>query len=105
MEFGSGVARIKYELKANVAVAYKGERRVVTDTRHIDVVECPMPERDTTDDPRATAIGDGGKVWAQGKIVGGLLVAGRSACCELHIKNHSIKKVCAWRVDRRAARL
>lgn len=30
----------------------------------------------------------------QGKVVGGLVVAGETACVELQVKNHSAKKVC-----------
>ena len=38
-------------------------------------------------------VGEGRKVWAQARVVGGMLVAGALACIELQVKNHSAKKV------------
>ena len=38
-------------------------------------------------------VGEGRKVWAQVRIVGGMLVTGESACVELQVKNHSAKNV------------
>ena len=43
--------------------------------------------------PECLVVGEGGKVWAQARVVGGMLVAGESACVELQVKNHSAKKV------------
>jgi hypothetical protein len=43
--------------------------------------------------PECLVIGEGGKVWAQARVLGGMLIAGESACVELQVKNHSAKKV------------
>jgi len=44
-------------------------------------------------EPEGVVVGENGKIWAQGRIVGGMAVAGESACVELQVKNHSSKKV------------
>ena len=44
--------------------------------------------------PEGLVIGEGGKVWVQARVLGGILVAGESACVELQVKNHSAKRVC-----------
>ena len=44
-------------------------------------------------DPEGIIGGENGKIWVQGRVVGGLVVAGESACVELQVKNHSAKKV------------
>jgi hypothetical protein len=44
--------------------------------------------------PEAIVVGDNGKLWMQGRMMGGpVVVAGESACLELQVKNHSNKKV------------
>jgi hypothetical protein len=44
-------------------------------------------------EPEGVVVGEFGKIWVQGKVVGGVIVAGESACIELQVKNHSSKKV------------
>jgi hypothetical protein len=73
-------------------VSWKGEKRLVTDKKEIDVVE--SGEEDFARiEPEGVIVGENGKFWAQGRMVGGVAVAGESACVELHVKNHSSKKV------------
>ncbi|RDB25569.1 hypothetical protein Hypma_006233 [Hypsizygus marmoreus] len=91
ISFGSDLARVKYEVRASVAVAWKGEKRLVTCKREIDVVES-FEEDFARIEPEAVVVGEHGKIWIQGKVVGGLIVAGESACVELQVKNHSSKK-------------
>ncbi|KAH9948610.1 hypothetical protein B0H21DRAFT_733269 [Amylocystis lapponica] len=66
IDFGSGLAHVKYELRATVGFL-RGE-------------------------PEGVVVGENGKIWAQGKIVGGFAVAGQPTCVELQVKNHSSKK-------------
>ena len=47
--------------------------------------------------PECLVVGEGGKVWAQARVVGGMLVAGESTCVEQQVKNHSAKKCVALR--------
>ncbi|KAJ7146779.1 hypothetical protein C8R44DRAFT_18707 [Mycena epipterygia] len=91
INFGGDLARVRYELRASVGVCWKGEKRLVTDRSDLQVVECfeEDPERP---EPEGVVVGENGKIWAQGKIVGGVIVAGESACVELQVKNHSTKK-------------
>ena len=80
-------------MRASVAVAWKGEKRLVTDKKEIDVVE--SFERDFTRiEPEGVIIGENGKLWVQACLVGGVIVSGESGCVELQVKNHSHKKVC-----------
>lgn len=44
--------------------------------------------------PEGVVIGEAERVWVRGRVVGGVVVAGASACVELQVKNHSLKKVC-----------
>jgi len=89
--FGTGVAKVRYELRASVGVYWKSEKRLVLDKRPVEVVEAyPFEE---SRPPEAIVIGENGKLWMQGKIVGNVIVAGESACLELQVKNHSNKKV------------
>lgn len=44
-------------------------------------------------EPDGIIVGENGKIWAQGKVVGGMVVAGETGCLELQVKNHSSKKV------------
>ncbi|KAI9429258.1 hypothetical protein H4582DRAFT_2105076 [Lactarius indigo] len=41
--------------------------------------------------PEYLVIGEGSKIWVQARVLGGMLVAGKSACVELQVKNHSAK--------------
>lgn len=61
------------------------------DTKIVDVVE--SFDEGTLDEAKTVAIGDGGRIWAQARIIDGLVVAGHQVCCELHVRNNSSKKV------------
>ena len=93
ISFNSGLARVRYEVVASVGVSWKEENRLVTSKKEVDVVECWDETLDQTE-PEAIIIGESGKIWVQGKVVGGFMVAGQPACIELQVKNHSTKKVC-----------
>ncbi|KAI0290261.1 hypothetical protein B0F90DRAFT_1787636, partial [Multifurca ochricompacta] len=103
VDFGNGLARIRYEIRASVSVAWKGQNRLVTDRYPIDVLQrypgngaAREEEGESYVDlwpaPESLVIGEGGKIWAQARVLGGILVAGESACIELQVKNHSSKK-------------
>lgn len=93
INFGGGLACIRYEVRCTVGVAWKGERRLVTDRKNVEVVERYNEDDFTRIDPESVTIGENGKIWVQGRVVGGLVVAGRSVCVELQVKNHSPKRV------------
>lgn len=60
----------------------------------LDVVAAyPYEEIVGLKSPEGVIIGENGKLWMHGKLVGPVVVAGESACIELHVKNHSNKKV------------
>lgn len=92
IDFGSGLARLRYEVRASVGVFWKGEKKLVTDKKPIDVVEQFGEDFDRVD-PDGVVVGESGKIWMQGKVIGGFIVAGQPACIELQVKNHSKKKV------------
>lgn len=83
---------MKYEVRASVGVAWKGEKRLVTDKKELDVVES-FEEDFTRIEPEGVVVGEYGKIWVHGRVVGGIVVAGESACVELQVKNHSHRKV------------
>ncbi|KAF7965843.1 hypothetical protein HWV62_41246, partial [Athelia sp. TMB] len=99
--FGGGLATVRYEVRATVGVWWQGERRLVVDRKPVEVVESYSVE-DTEEADAAgwtgekVVVGEGGKLWVQGKIVGGVgggaIVAGESACVELQVKNHGNRK-------------
>ncbi|KAJ7730809.1 hypothetical protein B0H16DRAFT_210102 [Mycena metata] len=89
--FGGDLARVRYELRASVGVLWKGEKRLVMERTDVQVVEC-FTEDPTNPEPEGVVVAENGKIWAQGKVVGGVIVAGESACVELQVKNHSTKK-------------
>ncbi|KDQ59006.1 hypothetical protein JAAARDRAFT_192565 [Jaapia argillacea MUCL 33604] len=91
LNFGSGLARLRYEVRATVGVAWKGEKRLVTDRKEVEVVE-GFEDDPVRVAPEAVVVGEHGKIWVQGRVAGGVVVAGRSACVELQVKNHSTKK-------------
>ncbi|KAI0763340.1 hypothetical protein BD413DRAFT_643412 [Trametes elegans] len=91
IDFGSGLARLRYEARASVGVAWKGEKKLVTDKKPVDVVE-RFEEDFSRVDPEGVIVGENGKIWMQGKVLGGFLVSGQPACIELMVKNHSSKK-------------
>ncbi|KAH9481910.1 hypothetical protein JR316_0006440 [Psilocybe cubensis] len=93
ISFGSGLAKVSYELRASVGVFWKNEKRLVIDKRPIDVVEAYLYDDVLMGKvPESIVIGENGKLWMQGKIVGNVILAGESACLELQVKNHSNKK-------------
>lgn len=81
---------MRYELRASVGVYWKNEKRLVVENKSVDVVEAHTYEESP---PEAIVVGDNGKLWMQGMMIGGPVVAGGSACLELQVKNHSNKKV------------
>lgn len=101
IDFGNGLARIRYEVSACAGVAWKNQNRLVTSQCPVDVLQRYPGDDDPVlgDDslhnwpaPECLVIGEGGKVWAQARVLGGMLIAGESACIELQVKNHSAKK-------------
>lgn len=94
---------MKYELRGSAGVFWKNERRLVFCRKAVEVVERFVVEEAMELDmhgggmilkvPEAVVVGENGKIWMQGRILGGLVVAGGSACVELQVKNHSTKKV------------
>ncbi|KAK7686099.1 hypothetical protein QCA50_010911 [Cerrena zonata] len=91
INFGSGLANVRYEARASVGVSWKGDKRLVTDKKEVDVVESFQEEFARTE-PEGVVVGENGKFWVQGRVIGGVLIAGQPACVELHVKNHSAKK-------------
>ncbi|KAI0648693.1 hypothetical protein C8Q79DRAFT_1040192 [Trametes meyenii] len=91
IDFGSGLARLRYEVRASVGVAWKGEKKLVTDKKPIDVVE-RLEEHLSRTESDGVIVGENGKIWMQGRVLGGFMVAGEPACIELMVKNHSTKK-------------
>ena len=91
IDFGKGLARIFYEIRATVAVCWKGERTSVRFNRDVVVVECLVESRIPREP--STLVAEGGKMVVQAQVVGGIGVTGRPSCVELQVKNHSQKKV------------
>jgi hypothetical protein len=92
INFASGIARVKYELRASVQTYWKGAKRIVTDSSEVDVVEI-LEEDFTRTEPEGVTTGENGKIWVRASVVDGFLVAGKSACVELIVKNHSARRV------------
>ena len=84
---------MRYEIRASVGVYWKNEKKLVVDNRAVDVVQAYSYEESLRGPPEAIVVGDNGKLWMQGRMIGGPVVAGGSACLELQVKNHSNKKV------------
>ncbi|KAF8071531.1 hypothetical protein FPV67DRAFT_879215 [Lyophyllum atratum] len=91
ISFGSDLARVRYEVRATVGVVWKGEKRLVTCKREIDVVESYEVDFSRVE-PEGVVVGESGKIWVKGNVVGGIVIAGETACVELQVKNHSNKK-------------
>lgn len=91
ISFGSGIARVKYEAKASVQVAWKDEKTLVIDKKELDVVES-FEQDFGRSEPEGVVVGENGKIFVQGRVVGGVLISGESGCVELQVKNHSSKK-------------
>jgi hypothetical protein len=92
INFGSGLAAVRYEVRATVGVLHKGENKLVFDKKNVDVVEAFEPDFSRAD-PEAVVVGENGKILLQARLLGGIVVAGQPACVELTVKNHSLKKV------------
>lgn len=62
----------------------------------MDVIESygGGPERHQSE---GIVVSENGKLWVQGKLLGGVVMPGQPACVELTVKNHSAKMV---RLDR-----
>lgn len=84
-----GPAQIRYEIRASVGVAWRGEKRLVTDHQNVNVVEY-CDTRAPSKRPQGFAVAEGGNIWAQAFVMNGPIVAGEVACVELHLKNHSL---------------
>ncbi|KAH7915606.1 hypothetical protein BJ138DRAFT_1141268 [Hygrophoropsis aurantiaca] len=85
-----GPARIRYEVRASVGVALREEKRLVTDTREVHVVES-WDQHALVQHLQGVAIVDGGDIWGRAMLVNSGMIAGESACVELQLKNHSQK--------------
>jgi hypothetical protein len=92
INFANGLARIRYEVRGSVGIFWKGDRQFVIDKEEVGVLE--SSEEDLEEG--VVVVGEGGRFWVHGRLVGGLLVAGESACVELQVKNHSSRKVSSY---------
>lgn len=88
-----GPASIRYEVRANVSVAWRGDRRLVTDTREVRVVES-LDAIAQTEIPQAVSIAEGGKIWACASITSGTVVGGEAICIDLQLKNYTSRWTC-----------
>ena len=93
INFGNGLAKVRYEVRATIGVFWKGEKTCVRDSKEVDIAECLVESRMQREP--TTVVTEAGKMLVQGQTLGGLAIAGRSACIELKVKNHSTKKVCS----------
>lgn len=84
---------MRYELRASVGVYWKNEKKLLVDNRTVDVVQAYPYGESLRGPPEAIVVGDNGKLWMQGRMIGGPVVAGGSACLELQVKNHSNRGV------------
>lgn len=83
-----GPASIRYEVRASASVAWRGDRRLVTDTCEVKVVES-LDTLSSTTIPQAVTIAEGGRVWAHARITNGAVIGGEAACIDLEVKNHT----------------
>ena len=93
ISFASGLAKLRYEVRASVGVSHRGEKRVVTDVVEADVVQCEDMDGISAEH---VVIGENGKMYVQGRIAGGRVISGQQAGLELHVRNHSSKKVSSF---------
>lgn len=84
-----GPAQIRYEIRASVGVAWRGEKRLVTDHQNVNVVEY-FDIRVPSKRPQGFAVAEGGNIWAQAFVTNDPIIAGEVACVDLHLKNHSL---------------
>ncbi|KAG2145339.1 uncharacterized protein EDB93DRAFT_1288354 [Suillus bovinus] len=88
-----GPAQIRYEIRASVDVAWRGEKRLVTDHQYVNVVE-HFDIQAPSKRPQGFAIAEGGNIWAQAFVTNGPIIAGGVACVDLQLKNHSVNWTC-----------
>lgn len=110
VDFANGLAKVRYEVRGSVGVFWKGERQLVTDKSQVGVLESSDSAIGgllggavaSRAEEGAVVVGENGRFWMHGRVVGGIggvLVAGESACVELQVKNHSSRKVCTSFLD------
>lgn len=88
-----GPASTRYEIRASVSVAWRGDKRLVIDKREVKVVEYWDPTNEAPS-PQAVVIAEGGNIWAQATLTNDMVVGGESACIDLQLKNHTQRWVC-----------
>ena len=86
MKFGP--ASIRCEVRTSASVAWRGDRRLVTNTCEVRVVESLDTLLPTTT-PQTVTIAEGRKIWAQARITNGAVIGGEAACIDLEVKNHT----------------
>lgn len=91
VSFASDLAKIEYKIRVSIGVAYKGDNRLLMNSINAELVQCQDMEN-TLDEH--IVVGEGGKMYVRGKLIGGRLVTGEKACLELYVKNQTPKKVC-----------
>jgi len=90
VSFANGLAKIRYEVRASVGVAFRGEKRLVTNNIEAEVVQCQDMDGAVEEH---VAISENGKFYIRGLLLGGRIFAGEVARFELQVKNHTSKKV------------
>lgn len=97
INFADGLARVCYEVRGSVGIFWKDERQLVTDKDEVTVLEtCEEGFRlgsRVKAEEGAIVVGENGRFWVHGRLIGGVLIAGETACVELQVKNHSNRKV------------
>ena len=73
-------------------MAWRGDRRLVTDTREVKVVES-LDTLSPTTISQAVATAEGGNIWALAKVTNGAVIGGEAACIDLEMKNHTSRWV------------
>ena len=92
INFGDGLAKLRYEVRASVEVGWKGEIRLVTDKKEANVAETII--NSLSHHRGKVTIEENGKLWAHARILNRYVVAGQRVCVELFVRNHTSKKVC-----------
>lgn len=89
IDFNKGLAKLKYEVRASAGISWRSEMQRVTERKEIMVVELPVSNVDA----EQVVVAENGKFWVQGRLLGPYVIAGRTSCLELFVKNHSLKSV------------
>ncbi|KXN83785.1 hypothetical protein AN958_01062 [Leucoagaricus sp. SymC.cos] len=99
INFANGLAGVRYEVRGSVGVFWKGEKQLVMDKDEVGVLESYSEDlfgfgvgSRVRAEEGVVVVGENGRFWMHARIVGGLIVAGESACVELQVKNHSSRK-------------